>query len=190
MLSLWWCGNWVAWHKLHSGDELLVCGKNHSIPARLLPKAFLYRNPSLFPSSSCHVPPQTHNRCARPRPWLSAFLAQALLTLQKGGKRDVNYTPDWRLESTLASPLTADALIQTGHDCCWSGRVEGVTYREWTMSSIVPDDSDVSFRCQLQKAPQNPECECQQYKRGMCEWAWACGEFLASVSVTLLGTVT
>ncbi len=122
MLSLWCCGNWAAWHKLHSGDELLVWGKNHSIPAQLLPKAFLYRNPSLFPSSSCHVPPQTHNRCARPKPWLSAFLAQALLTLQKRGKRDVNYTPDWRPESTLASPLTADALIQTGHDCCWSGR--------------------------------------------------------------------
>ncbi len=130
MLSLWCCGNWAAWHKLHSGDELLVWGKNHSIPAQLLPKAFLYRNPSLFPSSSCHVPPQTHNRCARPKPWLSAFLAQALLTLQKRGKRDVNYTPDWRPESTLASPLTADALIQTGHDCCWSGRVEGAG-RSW-----------------------------------------------------------
>ncbi len=137
------CGNWVAWQKLYSGDELLVCGKEpqHSY-LKKLPKAFLYHNPSHFPSCYCHVPPQTKKCCARPRPWLSAFLAQGLLTLQKRGKGDANYTPDWRPESTLASPLTADALIQTGHDCCWSGRVEGVTNREWMMSSIVPDDSD------------------------------------------------
>lgn len=184
MLSVWCCGNWAPWHRRHSGDEQLVCGRNHSIPAQLFPKAFL---PQPHPFSLVLLPWATTDE--QPRPWLSAFLAQALLTLWKRGKGDVNYTPDWRPKSTPASTLTADTLSA---DEPWlllfqTGQKKRVTKRErW--ASQFPMTQTYLFTVSFRKHHRILNANVNITR--VSEWDWASAELLASGLVTLLATVT
>ncbi len=112
------------------------------LPKKSSQKPFYTTTPATFPHAIAMFHHRRKNAVQdRDHGYLLSWL-RACWRYKRGVKEMQITPPDWRPESTLASPLTADALIQTGHDCCWSGRVEGVTNREWTMSSIVPDDSD------------------------------------------------